>query len=324
MKDQPLFSVIMPNHNKGKYIREAIESVRAQNYPRWELIIVDDASTDNSLDVIETFSDDIRIKAIKNSTNRGVGYVSHQAVENSSGEIIGTLDSDDILHPDALTVMANEHMTNPDCGLIYSNLYICDGDLKISGELDLLDSLPAGVSLQEILMGGKYKSPISLSFRTFKRSAYDKTEGYDTGLRCYVDRDLYYKLEKKGKIKCVNRCLYYYRHPNDKGVYRNNPRARYYKLFCEYKEIKRRLGVDLPFVDKENISPWLLNIMYIYMKRYLNIRKKEFRYFFLEMGYYSLTTNKLLALLYFLNSMIYGYTPITLSRIRKFFSAHAS
>lgn len=52
MREQSLFSVIMPNHNKSKYIKEIIESVLVQTYPNWELVIVDDASADNSLDVI--------------------------------------------------------------------------------------------------------------------------------------------------------------------------------------------------------------------------------------------------------------------------------
>jgi hypothetical protein len=180
------------------------------------------------------------------------------------------------------------------------------------------------VSLQEILIQKKFNSNISISFRTFKRSAYDKTEGFDTTLLCFEDRDLYYKLEKVTKIKCINRCLYYYRDTNETGAYRNNPKEKYYKLICEYKEIKRRLGVNLPFVNKKNISPFFFNVMYIYLRRYLNIRKEELQNFFLQIGYCNLKTNKLLAFFYFLNSFIYGYTPITFSKIKQFFTHELS
>ena len=142
LSEQPLFSVIMPNYNKGKYIKEAIESVLAQTYPNWELVIVDDASTDNSLEVINTFLNNENIKLIKNADNKGVGYTAKLAVEHSSGEIIGTLDSDDVLVEDALMVMVNEHKAYPEYGLIYSNHYNCDKDLKILAKGDLPDPLP--------------------------------------------------------------------------------------------------------------------------------------------------------------------------------------
>ena len=322
MQEQPLFSVIMPNHNKGKYIKEAIESVLVQTYPHWELVIVDDASTDNSLDVIKTFLNKGNIKLIKNNVNKGVANAARQAVENSSGEIIGTLDSDDILVEDALMVMVNEHWNNPEHGLIYSNHYLCDKNLEISSEAAWFGPLPDDMCLQDVLLGSQDGVTISMHFRTVKRSAYDKTEGYDTTLLCYEDRDLYYKLEKVTKIKGIDRCLYYYRHIDEIGAYRQNPKRRYYWFLCEYKETKRRLGVYLPFVDKKDPSPLLSNIMYMYLHRYSKKSREELRRkvhcFLLEQGYNSLKDNKLLAFVYYLNSFLYGYIPITPQRIKKF------
>lgn len=314
---EPLFSIIMPNYNKARYIKTAIDSVLAQTYKNWELIIVDDASTDNSVDVIEPFLSDKRIKLIRNRDNKGVGYVARTAVEHSSGEIVGTLDSDDALHKDALKVMVEEHLKYPEYGLIYSNYYICDKNLNITGNLKLSDPYENCHSLQEAII--EKKKIVSLHFRTFKRKAYDKSEGYDVTLKCYEDRDLYYKIEKVSKIGFIDKCLYYYRQADDIGAYRSNYKNTYYMLLCEYREIKRRFKVNLPLVHREKIHPLLFNIIYLYMKRYLKINKEQFQAFFIKMGMLNLkNNNKIMSFLYFLNSYLYGYTPITLGKIKKY------
>lgn len=316
-----MFSVIMPNYNNGKYIKEAIDSVRRQTYKHWELVIVDDASTDDSLEIIRPFLIDSRIKLIRNDVNKGVAHAAKLAVENSSGELIGTLDSDDVLDENAVMVMVNESIADPEIGLFYSNYYKCDNDLNVLGKVDLLYPLPDNVSLQEILLGRKYDGTISWHFRAFRRSAYDKTEGYDTRLFCYEDRDIYYKLEKVTKIKCINKCLLYYRDATGQGAYRKNPLREYYWFICEYKETKRRLGINLPLVKREKIPLFLANLIYIYMRKSVHVRRdklrERFRSFFLGQGYIHMNTNKLMALLYIFNSFFYGYTPITLDRLKK-------
>jgi glycosyltransferase involved in cell wall biosynthesis len=314
----PLFSVIMPNYNNSIYIKAAIESVLAQKYTNWELIIVDDGSSDNSIDIINSYLKNKKIKLIKNRSNKGVAYTAMKAVENSSGTIIGTLDSDDILHENALKIMVDEHILNPDAGLIYSNHYVCDENLNILKQLDLIESFSDGTSLQDIFIDQNKSLGISFHFRTFKRFAYDLIDGYDANLLCFEDRDLYYQLEKIAKIKCVNQCLYFYRHIQDIGAYRKNPKEKYYKFICEYKEVKRRFVVSLPFVEKVQFSPFLLNIIYIFLNRYIKgVRKDEFRSFYLKMGHSTLNKNKIMAILYFLNSMLYGFTPIKLSSLKK-------
>jgi hypothetical protein len=161
-----------------------------------------------------------------------------------------------------------------------------------------------------------------MHFRTFKKSVYEKTVGYDDALLCYEDRDLYYKLEKVAKLRGIDICLYYYRHTDEMGAYRSNPEDKYYWFACEYKETKRRLGIRLPYADGKSISPFLSNIMYVYLCRHSNIIKKKLRRklqsFLFSTGCDNLSNNKLLAFFYFLNSYIYGYTPITFGRIKKF------
>lgn len=92
----PLVSVVMPNYNKGKYLRSAIESILSQTYSNLELVIVDDGSTDDSLDIIREYSDKDPRLAYKKQTHRGISTACNAAIENAKGDFIARQDSDDI------------------------------------------------------------------------------------------------------------------------------------------------------------------------------------------------------------------------------------
>lgn len=99
-KEEALVSVIIPAYNCEKYVVEAINSVLAQTYKNWELLVLDDGSKDNTLQVIEEFSkNDSRIKTLPNGKNMGVSATRNRGIELASGEWIAFLDSDDMWHP---------------------------------------------------------------------------------------------------------------------------------------------------------------------------------------------------------------------------------
>lgn len=98
-----MVSVITPLHNSAAYISETIESVLAQTYQAWELIIVDDVSTDQSVQIVEAFVErDARIKLIKLEENSGAAVARNTAIKAASGRYIAFLDSDDLWLPDKL------------------------------------------------------------------------------------------------------------------------------------------------------------------------------------------------------------------------------
>lgn len=107
-----LVSIVMPSYNTGRFIAESIESVLAQTYTNWELLIVDDASTDNTDEVVERVilsvaqakSKDLaeRIHYFKNDINRGAAYSRNRALREANGEWIAFLDSDDLWYPEKL------------------------------------------------------------------------------------------------------------------------------------------------------------------------------------------------------------------------------
>lgn len=97
-----LVSIIMPSYNTAKFISETIESVSAQTYSNWELIIVDDCSTDNTDEVVKSFLPDDRIKYIKNEKNSGAAFSRNRALCEAKGKWIAFLDSDDVWLPEKL------------------------------------------------------------------------------------------------------------------------------------------------------------------------------------------------------------------------------
>ena len=98
-----LVSIIMPNYNGEKFIAETIESVLNQTYTNWELLITDDCSTDNSVNIINSYADkDGRIKLLKNEKNSGAAQARNVALKEAKGKWIAFLDSDDMWLPEKL------------------------------------------------------------------------------------------------------------------------------------------------------------------------------------------------------------------------------
>jgi len=100
-----LVSIIMPMYNAEKYIKESIKSVLNQTYEIWELLIIDDVSTDNSLEIVEEYVErDSRIKLFRLDENSGPAVARNVGIKNSIGDFISFLDSDDLWHAEKLEI----------------------------------------------------------------------------------------------------------------------------------------------------------------------------------------------------------------------------
>jgi len=132
MSKKDLVSVIMPNYNGAKYISIAIESVISQTYSLWELIIIDDCSTDNSVNIIEEYvAKDKRIKLIKLPNNSGTAIARNTGIEVAIGQYIAFLDSDDAWLPYKLEKQV-KFIRDNNLALTYSSYYVIDeyGNVK--------------------------------------------------------------------------------------------------------------------------------------------------------------------------------------------------
>ena len=130
MENQPLISVIMPCYNMASYISDSIKSVVAQTYPHWELLIVDDASTDETVKIIESYSQtDSRIRFAIKKQNSGIADTRNQCIQMAQGQFLAFLDADDIWHPEKLEKQLG-FMMEKNVGFTYSTYDWIDEDGK--------------------------------------------------------------------------------------------------------------------------------------------------------------------------------------------------
>lgn len=107
IEKDPLISIVMPVFNSEKYLDAAIACVEAQTYPNWELILVDDCSTDSSPDICRKWAQkDTRIQLIEHKQNMGIGFARNDGMQVSRGDYIGFMDNDDLIHPQMYEVLA--------------------------------------------------------------------------------------------------------------------------------------------------------------------------------------------------------------------------
>ena len=256
MRNEPLFSVLMANYNNGKYIEEAIDSICKQTYTNWEIVIVDDGSTDDSLEILAKYRSDARFKIVANAENLGCGGAKRRAVKEASGELAGFLDPDDILYPEALEIMVKEHLKHPKASLIYSTAYFCDEELNPTEKLSWVGPIPEGKSNLHVSKAGPFAS--------FKVAKYRETEGIDPHLRRAVDQDLYYRLEEVGDTIYIDQPLYLYRvHAGGISTLNNVIKAKRWGFYAKKEAYLRRLHQE---TLAPNISLWRLFWDYRHMQ----------------------------------------------------------
>ena len=125
---QPLVSVIMPAYNAERYIAEAISSVLAQRYTNWELLVVNDGSTDGTVAIMESFKDP-RIRLF-HKANGGIGSARNLALRHVRGAFICGLDSDDVMPPESIASRIAVFQAHPEADIVDGQVVITDATLK--------------------------------------------------------------------------------------------------------------------------------------------------------------------------------------------------
>ncbi len=133
-KSDPLISIIMPVFNLSGYISETLESVLSQTYNNFELLVIDDASTDDSRAIIESYqSKDNRIKLLSNTHNKGVSGARNTGVDRARGEWLAFLDGDDLWTADSLLLRYKALEKHPDARLVSCDLTPFEKDTSLVG-----------------------------------------------------------------------------------------------------------------------------------------------------------------------------------------------
>ncbi|MDJ0589889.1 MAG: glycosyltransferase family A protein [Pleurocapsa sp. MO_226.B13] len=183
-------SVIIPAYNGDRYIGEAIESVLAQTYSDYEIIVVDDGSTDNTDRVIQQYAERVRYFS---QTNQGVAASRNFGLSQAQGEYIAFLDQDDVFLPHKLASQVALLEQNPSLGIVNSGWQIVDRHGNLKAAVEPWKQIPQ-LNLADLIVW----KPVFLGAMLFRRSWLERTEGFDTSLEQTPDVDLTLRLAAMG------------------------------------------------------------------------------------------------------------------------------
>jgi len=270
------FSVLIANYNNGKYFKDCWESLLAQTEQDFEVVIVDDASTDDSVHVIkEIVNGDKRVSLYFNDTNKGCGFTKHKCATLAKSPISGFLDPDDTLEPQAISVMIKAHMQSLECSIVHSKYKLVDLDLNLLKLGEQGGDIPDGKTYLT------YGKGAITAFASFKTDLYIRSGGISPNFKRAVDQDLYYKLEEQGATVFINEYLYNYRvTPQSISCNKNEYKATYWHIEAMKDAVRRRgMRKDEIFVFR------LMQKEFEYIKERMNkatsLNRFCVRYFFL-------------------------------------------
>lgn len=201
-----LVSIITPVYNGQDFLDRSIKSVLAQTYENWELFLIDDGSSDNSVQIIENYLEDNRIKLLRNESNSGIPTTRNKGIENSTGEFIALLDQDDEWLPHKLEKQVSRFLEIDDSfGLIYSNVEVrTDQGILSDQKKEIEPEASIQSNLELMLSRNLITSPTAM----VKRKALEEVGLFDESIRWGGDDyDLWIRIAHKFKFDYIDEVL---------------------------------------------------------------------------------------------------------------------
>lgn len=236
----PCVSVIIPCFNQGRFLRNAIESVLAQDYPRFEIIVVNDGSTDETVSVASRFE----VVKLINQRNRGVAAARNVGAKGSRGDFLCFVDADDRLLPCSLAVGVQHLQARPSCAVAFGHcrLITCEGE-----SMPTLDAPGFGTyQYSDVLRNCPIWTP---SVAMQRRHAFQDAGGFDPAFGVCEDYELYLRLARRAELYC---------HGTVVAEYRRHPQARSLNLRRMLRTGVRVFGIEKQHVvgDDELTAAW--------------------------------------------------------------------
>jgi len=211
----PLISVVMPVHNARPFLGESIRSILEQTFSDFEFVILDDASTDGSVELLREWSlRDKRIHLHQGKKRLGLSGSSNAVVSKARASIVARMDADDIAHPDRLRRQWSIIEGRPDVAVIGT---LCNG-IDASG--------------QEVRPRDRWRLvrrsvyiPFPHGSAMFRREVFDQVGGYDESASGGEDQDLFLRMASRGRVLTLPDVLYSYRYHSSNATLFNGTRA---------------------------------------------------------------------------------------------------
>jgi GT2 family glycosyltransferase len=195
IEKKSLVSVIIPTYNRGWIIKEAIDSVLAQDYTEFELIVVDDGSTDQTSEVLDSYRNDIKVLSQK---NKGVSAARNRGIAEASGKFITFLDSDDLWLPKKLSVQIEFFNQTPDALICQTEEVWIRNGLRVNPKKR--HKKPSGMIFKPSLE----LCLVSPSAVMIQRSLFDRVGEFDETLPACEDYDLWLRISCSFPIHLID------------------------------------------------------------------------------------------------------------------------
>lgn len=209
--NKPLVSVVIPLFNKEKYIEATLQSVVNQTYSEIELVVIDDASTDRSLELVKSFVKEHQKRfsrvVIRSIENSGQSRARNEGVFISEGDYVAFLDADDIWKPEKIDSQIDYLMNNSSVDLVVCNYFIIDDSATRFKAVRLL---PINEKIQAWSILKSYGVGLE-STGVVRRPALLNIGGFDTNLQMCSGMDLAFRMSQNKRVGCVDEYLTAYR-----------------------------------------------------------------------------------------------------------------
>jgi glycosyltransferase involved in cell wall biosynthesis len=240
----PLISLILTTHNRAPYLPIALTSILTQTYPHFELILWDDGSTDDSIPLLQTYTDP-RIRLLT-APHQGRTASLIAAHVHATGDYIGWVDSDDRLSPTAIAATAALLNHHPHLGMVYTDYRVINEHNQSQG-IGTRCQIP--YSKNRLLTDF-----ITFHFRLMRRKVYEQVGGVDASFPCAMDYDLCLKLSEVTEICHLPQPLYDYR-SHGQSI---SQVQRDLQVTCSQRAVEnalRRRGISDRYALKQTFSP---------------------------------------------------------------------
>lgn len=202
------YSIIVPLYNKAQYIEHTLHSIANQTYQDYELIVIDDGSTDGSYEIAESMINNrINNGRIIRQENSGVSVTRNHGVSISRGDYVTFLDADDWWEPTFLEEMTNLISEFPDAGLYGTSYYLIKNGRKRVAPIGLSKGFKKGYINYCKIYSQSLCMPITSSSVAIKREIFNETEGFREGITLGEDFDLWIRLALKHPTVLINKPL---------------------------------------------------------------------------------------------------------------------
>lgn len=198
----PTVSAVIPTYNRAHLVGRAIQSVLNQTYQDFEIIVVDDGSTDNTEEVVKSFNDP-RIRYIRHDQNRGGSAARNTGIKMARGEYIAFQDSDDEWLPEKLEKQMRVFENAPaEVGVVYTGFWRIEGDRRTYIPSDKISQKEGNI--QGELLKGNF---VTTQATVLKKECFEKAGMFDQRLPRFQDWELFIRISKYYEFKCIDEPL---------------------------------------------------------------------------------------------------------------------